>query len=282
MIRRLFPALTLLLFLISCATAQTTPPASTEAGASPAESAPAPVVPSASTKAPPAARSASFNEVQNAVEARASASESFAPAIPGQTLAVGGEVRTGEDGRARLDLLPDGTVVRLAPNSAFTLAALEGNGSAPTSKIKLAVGKVWILLKGGSLEVQAPSGVASVRGSLLSVSFDPQTKTLTATCREGHCSLSDDDESIELTAGQAVDSFDGDIADEPRDMTDEELQEWEDEVPESDGFLDETPEATDVPTEVATEDPIEDPTEAPPEAPVDDGSEHAYIEKPRQ
>ena len=120
MTRRLFPALTLLLFLISCATAEATPPAATEAGAPLADSTPVPASPSDSGGATTASRTAVFSSTENLVEARASESESYAPATPGQTIAVGGQVRTGEDGRARLDLLPDGTIVRLAPNSAFT------------------------------------------------------------------------------------------------------------------------------------------------------------------
>lgn len=264
--RRLFPALMIFLLLASCATAEATPPAATEAGAPLADSTPPPPAP---VDADMPSRSASLTEIENLVEARASESETYAPATSGQTLPVGGEVRTGENGRARLDLLSDGTIVRVAPNSTFTLAALEGDASAPSSKIQLAFGKVWILLNGGSLDVETPSGVASVRGSLLGVSFDPQTKALTATCLEGHCNLSDDDESIDLTDGQAVDSIDGDIADEPRDMTDEEIQEWDEEAPESEEFLEESGAATESPTEAPTDEQTEAPTEAPTEPPAE-------------
>lgn len=267
--RRLFPALMFLLLLTFCAPAKLTPPASPEAGAPLAESTLPPAAPTEPASAPAAARTATFASVENQVEARASKSDPFSPATPGQVLPVGGEVQTGEEGRARLDLLPEGTIVRLAPNSMFTLASLEGDESAPASKIQLSFGKIWILLNGGSLDVETPSGVASVRGSLLGVSFDPQTKSLTATCLEGHCALSDEDESIELTDGQAVDSFNGDIADEPRDMTEEETQEWQEEAPESEEFLDEAADApTDIPTDAATEVPTEAPTDAPTEPPA--------------
>lgn len=266
MSHHLIPALTSLLFLIACAApVNFPPPDSPEAGAPVVESASAPPAPPASPAATRAPRMASFVEITNAVEARRSQSESFAPASLGQILPVGGEARTGERGRARLDLLPEQTIVRLAPNSAFTLAALEENENGPSSKIQLAFGKIWILLNGGSLNVETPSGVASVRGSLLSVAFDPQAKRITVTCREGHCALEDEDETLELTEGEAADSVDGDMDDEPREMTEEEQQEWEEEAPESEEFLEEegeaTEELTEEPTEIATDEPTEEPTE---------------------
>ncbi|MBV6397503.1 MAG: hypothetical protein HFACDABA_03117 [Anaerolineales bacterium] len=270
MLHRLPPILIILLFLIACAAPANTPlPNSPEAGAPVAEPTRAPSAPPASPVPTRAPRTASFAEINNTVETRNSQSELFAPASLGQILPVGGEIRTGENSRARLDLLPDGTIVRLAPNSAFVLAALEENASGPSSKIQLAFGKIWILLNGGSLEVETPSGVASVRGSLLSVAFDPQAKRVTVTCREGHCALEDDDESLDLTEGQAADSVDGDISDEAREMTEEEQQEWEEEAPESEEFFEEegevTEEATEVSTEIVTEAPTEELTEEPTE-----------------
>ncbi len=262
--RRLIPALTIILFLISCATAEATPPAAPAAETSIAGSNVPPAETPAPTSAAPTTRTAELTTVENLVELRNSADGTFTAAVAGATIPVGGEVRTGDDGRARLDLLPDGTIVRLAPNSMFTLSALETVDGEPKSKVQLAFGKIWILLNGGSLDVETPSGVASVRGSLLGVSFDPETESLTATCLEGHCALSDEDEEVELETGAAVDSVDGDIADEPRDLTEEELEEWQEEAPESEEFLEEAAlEATEAVTEAATEIATEDATEAP-------------------
>lgn len=285
MSHHLIPALTSLLFLIACAApVNVSPPDSPEAGAPVVESASAPPAPPASPAATRAPRMASFVEITNAVEARRSQSESFAPASLGQILPVGGEARTGEDGRARLDLLPEQTIVRLAPNSAFTLAALEENENGPSSKIQLAFGKIWILLNGGSLNVETPSGVASVRGSLLSVAFDPQAKRITVTCREGHCALEDEDETLELTEGEAADSVDGDMDDEPREMTEEEQQEWEEEAPESEEFLEEegeaTEELTEEPTEIATDEPTDEPTEIATDEPTEEPTEEFTEEPP--
>ena len=264
--RSLTLMLTFALLLSACGTTSA-PPATTAAGSNSAGTNPT-SAPANSGDANQTGRTATFTEITGQVEARAAQTGEFAPASDGLTLTAGGETRTGEDGKARLDLVPDGTIIRVVPNTSFTLTDLSGGETDPSSKIELFFGQVFILLKGGSLDVETPSGVASVRGSLLGVSFDAQTKKLTATCREGHCSLSDEDESIELTAGEAVDSFDGDIADEPRPLTEEEIQEWQEEVPEADEFLEENPEATEAPTEVATEAPTDVPTDAPTDAPV--------------
>jgi hypothetical protein len=193
------------------------------------------------------------------VEAHTSQTDDFVPASLGTTLFVGGETRTGEDGKARLDLTPEGTIIRVVGNSSFTLVDLSGDQANPTSKIKLFFGEIFIILKGGSLEVQTPSGVAAVQGSLLGISYDPEKKTVTATCLEGHCSLSNEEGTIELEDGEAADILDGDLSDEARLMTEEELSDWAEENPDLDEYIEEMPEA-------ATEEPAvtEPPATEPP------------------
>jgi hypothetical protein len=73
-----------------------------------------------------------------------------------------------DDGRVRLDL-SSGTIIRVAPSSLFTLTSNnEGDGGLLT-KIKMEVGKIFIILNGGRADVETPSGVASVRGSYMKV-----------------------------------------------------------------------------------------------------------------
>ncbi len=255
--RRLALLLTFALLLASCGPSAT-PLAPTEAGPGPeqpsptskpdpATSAPATLT---STSTPASTRTATFSEILNAVDARVSQNADFTPASLGQILSAGGEARTGGDGKARLDLAPEGTIVRIAPDTIFTVLELSGDKTAPSSKIKLFFGKIWILLKGGELEVQTPSGVASVRGSLLGVSYNPETKVLTATCLEGHCRLADDDESIELTDGQAADILNGNLSDQPRYMTADEVREWLDQAPELRDFIDKLPDIPGLPDDL--------------------------------
>ena len=62
-----------------------------------------------------------------------------------------------------------------------------------------------MILSGGSLEVETPSGVASVLGSYLKVEFDPEGETLELTCLEGDCTaVTLDDHTINFTDGQKV------------------------------------------------------------------------------
>ncbi len=236
--------LTLILLLTSCGPAPL--PASTKAAAATEgpTSTPTPVpatpLPTASP-APTSNRSAAFTELENTVEARPSASDEYAPASVGLTLFAGGAARTGDDGRARLDLSPDGTIIRLAPNTIFTLSELKEENSGPFTILKLLIGQIYIILSGGELQVETPSGVAAVRGSMIGVSYDPKTGAMTATCLEGHCSLRNSEGIVELVAGQAADIRDGILSREPRSITDVELLDWFEFTPELDGLLDRLP-----------------------------------------
>ena len=185
---------------------------------------------------PTPSRTAAISLVEPLVESRASASVDFSAAAPGVMLPVGGEARTGEAGRARLDLAPDGTIIRLAPNTYFTVSKLEEESGSPFTELELFFGQIYIILSGGELSVQTPSGLASVRGSMMGVSYDPNTKSMTVTCLEGHCSLRNDKGIIELVAGQAADILNGILSRAPRDLTDGEIYGWLENAPELKDF----------------------------------------------
>jgi len=251
------PSLTLLTILIlllgACAPAAT-PPAPTATVTFTPRPSPTSIPPTATitplptaTATPVSNRTATINDIQNTVDARLSQSMDFAPAALGLVLKSGGEARTGEDGKARLDLAPDGTIVRVAPNSTFTVLQLYGDETTPFTKLHLFLGKVWVLLKGGSLEVETPSGVAAVSGSLLGVSYNPETSAMTATCLEGHCRLTNNGKTVELIGGQAADILNGSLSELPRFMTLDEVNEWLSEAPELRDFLDKLPNIPGVP-----------------------------------
>lgn len=151
--------------------------------------------PPAPTSTDPA-RSAILTQVINNVTTRISQAEAFAQAGVGYTVSAGGEVRTGDASKARLDLSDD-SIVRLAPNSNFTLQSLPNPvGADRTARLKLAIGKVWVSLFGGGLEVETPAGVATVRGSFATIEYvagDPNTNAddiLILSCLEGQCGVS--------------------------------------------------------------------------------------------
>lgn len=243
--RLLIPLLTLTLLLTACAPATTAPDPVTTGTATQRPTS-TPVPPSATPRptispTPESNRSASFTSIEKAVEARNSEEEAYAPAALGQTFPAGGQARTDETGRARLDLSPDGTIIRIVPNTIFTLPELGEKDGEPFTLLDLIIGQIYILLNGGELQVRTPSGVAAVRGSMLGVSYDPQTGRMTATCLEGHCSLRNESGTLDLVAGQAADILDGVLSREPRSITDAELFNWLEFTPELDGVLDQLP-----------------------------------------
>jgi len=238
MTQRLGLLLILALFATSCAPPATLP-APTGTGTPLAErtATPKPVTATPTrtetpSPVPTPSRSAAISQVEPLVESRTSESVDFSAASTGQSFPVGGQTRTGEVGRARLDLAPDGTIIRLAPNSYFTLAKLEQREANPFTQLELFFGKIYIILSGGTLDVETPSGVASVRGSMMSVSYDADKKSMIVTCLEGHCSLRNDKGLVELVAGQAADIFDGVLSLAPRSLNDQELLDWLENVPE--------------------------------------------------
>ncbi len=147
--------------------------------------------------------SATLSELSGKVEIKNPGSDSFAAAEASSILEVNGQIQTGDDGRVRLDL-SSGTIIRVAPSSFFTLTANEESEDGLLTKLKVEIGKVFIILNGGSMDVETPSGVASVRGSYLKVEVDPVTGDIYLTCLEGNCSAENPSGSVDFTDGQKV------------------------------------------------------------------------------
>lgn len=213
----------------------------------------------------PAARSAVLTLVENDIQSRASAEAAFEPAAAGQEIAPGGQVRSGEDSRGRLELRPENTLVYLGPNTLFTLTALEQPSNDPFARLWLEIGQVWVILRGGSLEIETPSGVASVRGSYMGVGYGPNG--LNVTCLEGDCNLTHDGQSWDMTDGQACDILPDGSAN-PRWMTPQEYEQWNENVPESNDL---PPVATPTATPTPTPTPVPSPTQQPNQGPASYG-----------
>ncbi|MEK7278414.1 MAG: FecR family protein, partial [Chloroflexota bacterium] len=153
---------------------------------------PLPTTAPLASSTPPPARAASITELLNTVQSRGTSAENWAAATVGQTLPGGGEVQTLEDGEARVDISPD-TIVRLGPSTHFVVTDLGGSDEQPHTTLELIVGELWVILNsaldGGSFEVETPVGVATVRGSYLSVDYDLVSDSLIISCLEGLCSV---------------------------------------------------------------------------------------------
>jgi hypothetical protein len=132
-------------------------------------------------EAAPTSLSAALSELTGKVDMKAADSDTFKPADANSVLEANGQVQTGDDGRVRLDL-STGTIIRIASSSSFTLTSNEESEVGLLTKIKLETGKIFIILNGGRAEVETPSGVASVRGSYMEVSVEPETGDVYVTC----------------------------------------------------------------------------------------------------
>lgn len=182
--------------------------------------------------------SAALSELSGAVDAKQADDPAFVPAAAGTVLQADGQIQTGDDGRARLDL-SSGTIIRVTPSSIFTLTANEEVEGGLATKIKLDLGRIFIILSGGSADVETPSGVASVRGSYMKVEVDPETMDIYVTCLEGNCSVSNPAGTVNFSDGQKAILFHRDpvtgnwTAPNVEPMNQQEFDEWLNENPES-------------------------------------------------
>jgi hypothetical protein len=230
----------------------------------------------------PSPLSATLSEIAGKVDIKQAGQEDFAPASAGSMLEVDGQIQTGDDGRARLDLT-SGTIIRVAPSSLFTLTANDKVDGGFATDIKLELGKIFIILNGGTADVETPSGVASVRGSYMKVEVDLVTLDVYVTCLEGHCSAENPAGGVDFEQGQKTILFQKDPVTgnwtipnvEP--MTPDEFQEWLDENPEAQDLFDQamaTMTALAKPTETAV--PTAPPTANPAGGDGGDGGDACF------
>jgi hypothetical protein len=144
------------------------------------------------------------------VEVRPDAKSDFAPGKVGQKLGEGAEIRTGTDSVAVLYrdktsmVIVDSKSEVLVKQVAFkagkpiTLVSLKSGAAAVDHKGELPEGAV--------LAVEAPDKSSNgVLHSTIRVSYNPETKLMTAVCTSGECNLVKGDQSLTLKQGQAVD-----------------------------------------------------------------------------
>jgi len=162
---------------------------------------------STSTPSAGSTRTAQISELHNDVEARQTTAIDWGVAAEGQQINAGGGVRTGNASRVRIDT-SDKSLIRIGANTEFQLLEFSPQTENPVTRLQLDAGQVWVqvteALGTGSFEVETPAGVATVRGSLMSVAFDRDAGQLAVTCLEGECELRDRAQNaVRLTAGEA-------------------------------------------------------------------------------
>jgi ferric-dicitrate binding protein FerR (iron transport regulator) len=164
------------------------------------------------------------------VQARNAESDSWTAAVINQTFSVGGEVQTLLDSKAKINL-SEGSIVRLGPNTRFTLTELSGSDYDPITRLSLVAGELWVILNtalhSGSFDIETPVGVAAVRGSYLNVRYDQPTDSVIISCLEGLCELRNELGSIAVAAGQQASILKrGQLIDPPQPMSQEQLDRW--------------------------------------------------------
>ena len=145
--------------------------------------------------------SASLNDLQGIVQIKNPDQADFSSATYGDRLQVHGQIRTGAESSARLEF-STGTMIRVAPNSQFVLQSNVPKDDGLVTRLVVNAGQVWVILHGGQMDVETPSGVASVHGSYMSVSVDPLSEDVWVTCLEGWCKAENPTAATEMVAGQ--------------------------------------------------------------------------------
>ena len=183
-----------------------------------------PLIPEISGTAP-AVSSAELSELTGVVSWRAPESTEFQPAQPNQVIKLSSVVRTGPNGRVRL-LLSNKSIVRLGENTLVVFQTEQNVTSGNHYRLSLMRGELWIILQSGEVEVQTPSGLASVYGSFLSVAYDPRTNATRINCLEGHCSLRNSTARVDLVSGQNGQVYLPALAPDLGRMTNQDVTDW--------------------------------------------------------
>ncbi|NOH13705.1 MAG: LysM peptidoglycan-binding domain-containing protein [Chloroflexi bacterium] len=168
---------------------------------------------------------ASMAEVIGTVQTLKPADGFYTDSFVGEELVIGDQVLTHSDGRARIDI-SDSTFVRIGPLSNFTLQRLEQQPDGIIGRIFMEIGEMWISLNSGSFEVETPSGLAAVRGSLLNVWVTKDTQETVITCMEGECQLQSNAGVVNLLAGQKASVSDMSALPVDSFLDEEDIEKW--------------------------------------------------------
>lgn len=183
-------------------------------------------------------RTARLSELRNEVSARITGMAEWLTAQEGGQIYAGGGVRTGAELRVRIDT-SDQSIIRIGANTEFQLLEFSPQPTDPVTRLLLNAGKLWVQVTqapgGGKFDVETPTGVATVRGSLMSVEFEQATGRMVVTCLEGECELRDRAQNaVRLQAGEASEiTGRGQVPSAARPMNRAELNDWIENFPEA-------------------------------------------------
>lgn len=154
-------------------------------------------------------------------------------------LDMGNQILTKSEGRAKIEYF-DGIIVRVGPKTLFTVTEQsQTEDQSLISRIRLMMGQIFIKhgdgYYQGQFEVDTPSGLAAVKGTMMSVQITADGQTL-VTCLEGVCALSNDKGELTLTEGQGASIESEEEAPQPAEIEDWQLNDWFENDPEALGI----------------------------------------------
>lgn len=204
-------------------------------------------------------------ETVNEVEAHPRPADNWQPAQPEMTIFGGGQVRTGQESSARLQLLEG--IVRLWSETVFTVQESASREGRLVTTLFLQEGRLWAHLTTNQphdFSVATASAVAAVRDTRLSVSVSADQTTLVSVA-EGEATLTAQGKTVIVAAGQQSIVKPGQPPSPPEPMSNDELSLWatEGDMPEL-ALLISTPTPTPTFTPTATFTPTPSPTPPPP------------------
>ncbi|MDO8568393.1 MAG: FecR family protein [Dehalococcoidales bacterium] len=156
--------------------------------------------------APTLASQGTLNISAGRVQVQLPGSNAWEEATSGLTVSTGSRLKTGPDSQATVTLF-NGTAITLDPNTDLALEKVAGGEKQPTVIVlKLWLGKTLSRVAkladvGGHYEIQTPSAVALVRGTVFVTEVDGAGNTRVQTI-EGLVSVSAQGREVFIPAGQ--------------------------------------------------------------------------------
>ncbi len=161
-----------------------------------------------------------FSVLSGRAQIQAPGSDQWQEATDGMVLAVGARVRTAPDSHAMLTFF-EGSSLKLQPGTDVEIRQVEGEAGRSTDIVlKQWVGKTWSrvvkrLDADTRYEIQTPSAIALVRGTLFETEVDEASATTVRTT-EGLVSVLAQNKEVFLPAGQEASVNQGAAPSEPR------------------------------------------------------------------
>lgn len=170
-------------------------------------------------------RPATVVETVNEVDAHPRPQDDWQAAVVGMDIHGGGQVRTGSESSARLELLEG--VMRLSAESIFTVEESITRQGTLLTTLFLQEGRLWANLttdQPHEFAVETGSAVAAVRDTRFSVQVSDGDTLLSVA--EGQAVLTAQEQSVTVDAGQQATVAEGRPPAPPESMSDDERRLW--------------------------------------------------------